>query len=144
MRLMNTGSQELGELLSELKARSGRSYQVIGRKVYTSKSTVQRYCTGSCVPREFAVIERIAQVCGATADEIARLSRLWAEATSPAAATSTPTTATERIDPDAPARWPPAARRRWRLGAALATTGLAVLIVLAISAGAPSHPPPQP
>lgn len=73
-------SEDLGEFLTELKHRSGRSYEWIGKRVNASKSTVQRYCTGRSVPRQFGVIERIARVCGADADEVGRLFRLWERA----------------------------------------------------------------
>lgn len=77
-----SSSEELGELLSALKQRSGRSYEWIGRKVNAGRSTVQRYCTGQSVPVEFGTIERVARVCGADGDEIARLFRLWETAAS--------------------------------------------------------------
>lgn len=77
-------SEELGDLLTELKQRSGRSYEWIGRKVNAGKSTVQRYCTGRSVPPEFGILERIARACGADNSEIARLFRLWERAASPA------------------------------------------------------------
>ncbi len=78
--LMTAYSEELGEYLADLKQRSGRSYEWIGRKVNAGKSTVQRYCTGYSVPAEFGTIERIARVCGANNDEVARLFRLWERA----------------------------------------------------------------
>lgn len=70
-------SAEVGALLTELKKRSGHSYQSIGRTVSVSKSTVHRYCTGHSIPPEFSIIERIARVCGARPEEMARLYRLW-------------------------------------------------------------------
>lgn len=72
--------QDLGDLLEELKLRSGRSYASLGRKVHAAKSTVHRYCTGICLPREFGILERIAITCGASRDEMVRLHRLWIRA----------------------------------------------------------------
>jgi transcriptional regulator with XRE-family HTH domain len=68
-----SGSRDLGDLLEQLKADSGRSYESIGRKTNLSKSTVHRYCTGAAVPREFGVLERIALACGAGRDDLVRL-----------------------------------------------------------------------
>lgn len=73
-------SGKLEDLLEELKARSGLSYEAIGRKVHTSKSTVHRYCTGLSVPQEFGAVERIALACGASRSELLRLHDLWARA----------------------------------------------------------------
>ena len=71
---------ELGEFLSYLKRRSNRSYEWIGRRVNAGRSTVQRYCVGDSVPAEFAILERIARLCGAANDEIAQLFGLWIRA----------------------------------------------------------------
>ncbi len=82
---MTSPSEELAELLTELKQRSGRSYEWIGRRVHAGKSTVQRYCTGNSVPPEFSMLERIARACGATSDEIGLLFRRWERATATSA-----------------------------------------------------------
>ncbi|MEV6872885.1 helix-turn-helix transcriptional regulator [Amycolatopsis sp. NPDC051128] len=85
-------SSKLSDLLEDLKARSGVSYEGIGRKIHASKSSAHRYCTGVLVPREFGVIERIGRACGASHAELLRLHDLWASAIAseqdvPAAAT---------------------------------------------------------
>jgi helix-turn-helix protein len=73
-------SRKLSDLLEDLKARSGVSYEGIGRKIHASKSSAHRYCTGLLVPREFGVIERIGRACGASHAELLRLHDLWASA----------------------------------------------------------------
>src|SRR4029077_3999357 len=75
-------TDELAELLTELKQRRGSSYAAIGKKVNASKSAVARYCTAQSVPPEFGTIERIARACGARPEEIARLFQLWTRASS--------------------------------------------------------------
>ncbi|MFF1610662.1 serine hydrolase [Amycolatopsis sp. NPDC058278] len=72
--------RDLGDVLEQLKKDSGRSCESIARKTNLSKSTVHRYCTGSAVPHEFGVLERIALVCGAGRDDLVRLHRLWLRA----------------------------------------------------------------
>jgi hypothetical protein len=78
---MVDGGTELGDLLQQLKTRSGRSYASIGRHVHQSKSAVHRYCTGAIVAREFGILERIAITYGATREEMALLHRLWLRTT---------------------------------------------------------------
>jgi hypothetical protein len=73
-------SEELGEFLTKLKQRSGRSYEWIGRKTNMSRSTVQRYCTIQSIPDKFEPLERIAQACGADNDNITQLFQLWKDA----------------------------------------------------------------
>ncbi|RSM53112.1 cobalamin ABC transporter substrate-binding protein [Amycolatopsis sp. WAC 01376] len=70
----------LTALLTERKERSGLSYELLGRKVHLSRSTVHRYCTGRSVPATFAPIEAIATACGANREELAKLYRLWERA----------------------------------------------------------------
>jgi hypothetical protein len=67
----------LADLLEQLKHRSGRSYESIGRRINASKSAVHRYCTGASLPQEFGTIERIGRCCGATAEEMHELHRAW-------------------------------------------------------------------
>lgn len=80
---------ELGEFLTALKVRSGRSYEWIGKRTHTGKSTVQRYCTGQSVPPDFGTLERIARACGADTEDLARLFQHWERAISCTAAPST-------------------------------------------------------
>src|SRR5881275_2621250 len=46
-----------------------------------SKSAAHRVCPGQSVPPEFGTVERIARLCDATDEDIARLFRLWQSAT---------------------------------------------------------------
>ena len=67
----------LAAQLTELKTRSGLSYEQLGRKAHLSRSTVHRYCTGRSVPATFAPIEAIATACEAGREDLAKLYRLW-------------------------------------------------------------------
>jgi len=64
------------ERLRELKDRSGRSYQALGRRCGLSSSTVHRYCSGAGVPMEFEPVARLARACGADRAELTELHRL--------------------------------------------------------------------
>lgn len=77
MPLRRSPSVELGEELMELKRRSGRSYEWIGRRTNLSKSAVHRLCAGQSVLPEFGTIEQVARTCGADPDDIGRLFALW-------------------------------------------------------------------
>ncbi|GGK16482.1 hypothetical protein GCM10010124_06350 [Pilimelia terevasa] len=76
----------LATMLTDLKRRSGLSYDVIGRRTHISKSTIHRYCRGESVPPDFATVERIAALCGATSAERGRLYASWSSAATGAAA----------------------------------------------------------
>lgn len=67
----------LAERLSALRERSGRTYASLARRIGVSGSTLHRYCTGRTVPAEFAPVERLARLCGASAGEREALHRLW-------------------------------------------------------------------
>ncbi|MCX5205036.1 helix-turn-helix domain-containing protein [Streptomyces sp. NBC_00237] len=71
------GTVRLAEALRELKGRSGLSYGVLAKRLHLSASTLHRYCNGDAVPTEFAPVERLARLCGATPDEMVRVHRLW-------------------------------------------------------------------
>ncbi|GAA0969545.1 hypothetical protein GCM10009555_016880 [Acrocarpospora macrocephala] len=73
-------AEDLAELLSELKQRSGRSYEALGRRTGMSRSTVHRYCRGEIVPDNYGTVERIAKACGATKAELDELYRRWTHA----------------------------------------------------------------
>ena len=75
------GAQELAAVLAGLKERSGLSYQELGRRVFTSSSTLHRYCNGTGTPGDYGLIVRIAKECGADADELNKLLRCWRAAT---------------------------------------------------------------
>ncbi|MEV5680122.1 helix-turn-helix domain-containing protein [Streptomyces sp. NPDC052069] len=68
---------EFAALLKELKDRSGRSYGVLAGRLHVSTSTLHRYCNGDAVPNEYAPVERLARLCGATGDELVALHRRW-------------------------------------------------------------------
>lgn len=68
---------EFAALLTELKARTGRSYDSLARRVRMNTSTLHRYCAGDAVPQVFAPVERLAAFCGATESERLELHRRW-------------------------------------------------------------------
>lgn len=70
-------SQELAGILAGLKERSGLSYQELGRRVFTSSSTLHRYCNGKGTPGDYDLIVRIAKECEADADELNKLLQCW-------------------------------------------------------------------
>ncbi|MFE7412421.1 helix-turn-helix domain-containing protein [Streptomyces laurentii] len=63
--------------MRELKERSGLSYGVLARRLHVSASTLHRYCNGDAVPAEFAPVERLGRLCGASRDELIELHRAW-------------------------------------------------------------------
>ncbi|MFD5327390.1 helix-turn-helix domain-containing protein [Streptomyces sp. NPDC127092] len=67
----------LAALLRELKERSGLSYGALARQLHVSTSTLHRYCNGDAVPAEFAPVERLGRLCGASRDELVALHRAW-------------------------------------------------------------------
>ncbi|MGW7367174.1 helix-turn-helix domain-containing protein [Streptomyces sp. NPDC054841] len=74
---MAAGTGGFAGLLSALKERSGRSYGALARQLHMSTSTLHRYCNGDAVPTEYAPVERLARLCGATPDELVELHRQW-------------------------------------------------------------------
>ncbi|TVZ81431.1 helix-turn-helix transcriptional regulator [Streptomyces sp. BK340] len=90
-------SQELAKLLLALKERSGRSYGALGKRLHISTSTVHRYCNGTTVPNDYAPLERLARVCGATRDELVELHRRWILADA-ARRRATETTGTHEVE----------------------------------------------
>lgn len=78
--MASEASAVLTALLTELKQRTGLSYEQLGRKAHLSRSTVHRYCTGRSVPATFAPIETIATTCRASREDLAKLYRLWERA----------------------------------------------------------------
>ncbi|MEU5539674.1 helix-turn-helix transcriptional regulator [Streptomyces sp. NPDC020362] len=74
---MANESQELAKLLLALKERSGRGYGTLAKRLHVSTSTLHRYCNGTTVPNEYALLERFARVCGATPDELVDVHRRW-------------------------------------------------------------------
>ncbi|MFF9065169.1 helix-turn-helix domain-containing protein [Streptomyces sp. NPDC014891] len=72
--------EEFAGLVRALKARDGRSYEALGRRLSVSASTLHRYCSGATVPEEFAVVDRLALLCGADEEERRALEAAWARA----------------------------------------------------------------
>ncbi|MGA5419469.1 helix-turn-helix domain-containing protein [Streptomyces lavendulocolor] len=72
--------EEFAGLVRALKGRDGRSYEALGRRLSVSASTLHRYCSGATVPEEFAVVDRLAHLCGADEEERRALEAAWTEA----------------------------------------------------------------
>ncbi|OLO25533.1 transcriptional regulator [Streptomyces sp. MNU77] len=72
--------EEFAGLVRALKARDGRSYEALGRRLSVSASTLHRYCSGATVPEEFSVVDRLALLCGADGEERRALEAAWTEA----------------------------------------------------------------
>ncbi|MEW2314280.1 helix-turn-helix domain-containing protein [Streptomyces bauhiniae] len=68
---------EFASLLRELKQRSGLSYEALAKRAHMSTSTLHRYCRGDGVPADYAVVSRMARLCGATPEELVELHRRW-------------------------------------------------------------------
>ncbi|SED32358.1 helix-turn-helix transcriptional regulator [Streptomyces sp. TLI_105] len=72
--------EEFAGLVRALKARDGRSYEALGRRLSVSASTLHRYCSGATVPEGFAVVDRLALLCGADEEERRALEVAWTRA----------------------------------------------------------------
>ncbi|MFE6383156.1 helix-turn-helix domain-containing protein [Streptomyces roseolus] len=72
--------EEFARLVRALKARDGRSYEALGRRLSVSASTLHRYCSGATVPEDFAVVDRLAALCGADGEERRAVEEAWAAA----------------------------------------------------------------
>ncbi|MER0447504.1 helix-turn-helix transcriptional regulator [Streptomyces sp. Edi4] len=75
--MATTESEQFAVLLRELKDRSGRSYGVLAGRLHMSTSTLHRYCNGDAVPTEYAPVDRLARLCGASPEESVELHRRW-------------------------------------------------------------------
>ncbi|MFJ9925558.1 helix-turn-helix domain-containing protein [Streptomyces misionensis] len=73
----SAGGTGFAELLRELKNRSGHSYGMLAKRLHMSTSTLHRYCNGDAVPTDYAPVERMARLCGATPEELVALHRSW-------------------------------------------------------------------
>ncbi|MDX3098962.1 helix-turn-helix domain-containing protein [Streptomyces sp. ME19-03-3] len=71
------GSGHFTRCLRELKDRSGLSYGQLATRLHVSTSTLHRYCHGDAVPADYAVVERLARLCGAGPEELVELHRRW-------------------------------------------------------------------
>ncbi|MFJ8695599.1 helix-turn-helix domain-containing protein [Streptomyces roseolilacinus] len=152
--------EEFAGLVHALKARDGRSYEALGRRLSVSASTLHRYCSGATVPEEFAVVDRLALLCGADEEERRALEAAWTEAdrarrrTASPVPSPTPAPAAPEPEPDpepaAPEPGPdpapdpaapeaPPARPRRAAPAPLVAAAVA-LVVLALAAALLGHP----
>ncbi|MFJ4804669.1 helix-turn-helix domain-containing protein [Streptomyces murinus] len=73
----STGGTGFAERLRELKDRSGHSYGMLAKRLHMSTSTLHRYCNGEAVPTDYAPVERMARLCGASPEELVALHRSW-------------------------------------------------------------------
>ncbi|MET1075006.1 MAG: helix-turn-helix domain-containing protein [Umezawaea sp.] len=64
--------------LRMLKERNGAGFSRLGKLTGVSGSTLHRYCSGHSVPADYRVVHTFAKVCGATAEELREVHRLWA------------------------------------------------------------------
>ncbi|GAA3828185.1 helix-turn-helix domain-containing protein [Streptomyces coacervatus] len=83
-----------------LKDRSGRGYDRLGKEAGVSGSSLHRYCSGLGVPTDYRVVHAFAKVCGASAEELRELHRLWALADTDRDVPAV--TAKENPEPDVP------------------------------------------
>ncbi|MFK3729506.1 helix-turn-helix domain-containing protein [Streptomyces sp. NPDC088090] len=161
--------EEFARLVREVKARDGRSYEALGRRLSVSASTLHRYCSGVTVPEDFAVVDRLAVLCGADGGQRRALEEAWSRA----ARTRRPPEPEPAQEPEpepvpapVPVREPGAAaagsagdpaglpsvpgRRRWGrvglIGGALAVVGAVTLgvVLLPGKEREPAAPPPPP
>ncbi|MEU6168929.1 helix-turn-helix domain-containing protein [Streptomyces tanashiensis] len=72
--------EEFAARVRALKTRDGRSYEALGRRLGVSASTLHRYGSGVAVPESFAVVGRLARLCGAGAEEVRELEGHWRRA----------------------------------------------------------------
>ncbi|WP_224284367.1 helix-turn-helix transcriptional regulator, partial [Streptomyces sp. LS1784] len=70
-------TDEVAQLLRELKSRSGLSYGALAKRLHLSTSALHRYCNGDVMPTEFAPLEHFSRLCEATPQERVELYRLW-------------------------------------------------------------------
>ncbi|WP_433359298.1 helix-turn-helix domain-containing protein [Streptosporangium sp. CA-115845] len=72
--------EDLASYLRELKAKTGRSYDALAKRLGISKSALHRYCSGDGVPPRFTVLEQFAKECRANRQELIELHRRWVRA----------------------------------------------------------------
>ncbi|MFB7514954.1 helix-turn-helix domain-containing protein [Streptomyces sp. NPDC056144] len=153
--------EEFARLVRALKERDGRSYEALGRRLGVSASTLHRYSSGATVPEAFAVIGRLALLCGADEEERRALEAAWTradDARRPPVPPAPQAPQAPQAPEPAPAHVPdlPSARRRLRWGRA-GLVGGALAVVGAVTLGAvllpgkarertaePPPPPPPP
>jgi transcriptional regulator with XRE-family HTH domain len=99
--------QEFAQSMLALKQGCGISFDALARRSGTSGSTLHRYCSGTAVPGDFRLVEKVARLCGADSARLKELHRLWILAD---AERNTPVPAPE---PDVDVEQP-AGTSRWR------------------------------
>ncbi|MFJ9346013.1 helix-turn-helix domain-containing protein [Streptomyces sp. NPDC101237] len=87
--------------LRMLKDRSGRGYDRLGKEAGVSGSSLHRYCSGLSVPADYRVVHAFAKVCGASAEELRELHRLWALADTDRDGTAAAVTPQAQTQPEA-------------------------------------------
>ncbi|MFF9867941.1 helix-turn-helix domain-containing protein [Streptomyces sp. NPDC013953] len=145
--------EEFAGLVHALKARDGRSFEALGRRLSVSASTLHRYCSGATVPEEFAVVDRLALLCGADEEERRALEAAWTEADRARRRTASPVPAAPESNPEPSAPEPgpdpaldptapeaPRARARRAAPAPLLVAAAVTLVVLALAAALLGHP----
>ncbi|WP_412180872.1 helix-turn-helix domain-containing protein [Streptomyces californicus] len=63
----------------QLKARDGRSYEALRRRLSISASTLHRYCSGATAPGKFAGVDRLALLRGTNEEERRVLEAAWTQ-----------------------------------------------------------------
>ncbi|WP_405794546.1 helix-turn-helix domain-containing protein [Streptomyces sp. NBC_01506] len=71
---------EFARRLRALKERTDRSYGSLAAQLHLGASTLHRYCHGHALPVDYAPVEKLARVVGATSAERVELHRLWLRA----------------------------------------------------------------
>ncbi|MFG1920607.1 helix-turn-helix domain-containing protein [Cryptosporangium sp. NPDC048952] len=121
--------------LRGLKALSNQSYKALARRAGVGSSTLHRYCSGEQFPIDYRTVRSFAAACGADADELRCLERLWsADPRNPATAAgrASPKTAEGSAVAGAADTTPPRGRREVRVVAA-GIGGAVVLVATAIA-----------
>jgi hypothetical protein len=70
--------ERLAAFLRTFKNCTERSYESLAKRTGVSSSSLHRYCAGTKIPSDYGAIQRFAQECGATQEELHKLHRLWA------------------------------------------------------------------
>ncbi|WP_181785432.1 helix-turn-helix domain-containing protein [Streptomyces phytophilus] len=122
--------EDFAAYLSRVKERGGQSYGSLARRLNVSASTLHRYCSGEAVPADFALLERLAQMCKATPEERLELHRTWLAATQARRMPERGPADPEPADPE-PAPRRPRGRRSRYVAVAMAAGVIAVVVMLA-------------
>ncbi|MEU2281534.1 helix-turn-helix domain-containing protein [Streptomyces sp. NPDC013178] len=96
-------TEKFAACLRMLKDRSGRGYDRLGKEAGVSGSSLHRYCSGLSVPTDYRVVHAFAKVCGASAEELRELHRLWALADTDRDVPAVTAKENPDPEPDAPA-----------------------------------------